>query len=231
VITGVAICPPAPLLAPELTGRDPVLPQLREASAAAVARLVRAGPEVVAVVGPAARTAAWPAGGRLDLASFAPALTGRGPGSGPPLPLSLGLGARLLDEGGYRGSRLLQSVSQDEPAAECLRLGANLCSLGDSVGLLIMADGSARRNVRAPGYLDPRAAPFDAVIERALRSGHLGALRAMDAALARELLAGGRPAWQVLSGAMPGQVPAAEILYSSDPFGVFYLVAWLSGPV
>jgi hypothetical protein len=26
---------------------------------------------------------------------------------------------------------------------------------------------------------------------------------------------------------MPERVPAAEVLYRDDPFGVFYLVAWL----
>jgi hypothetical protein len=249
VITGAAICPPTPLLARELTGREPVVPELRQACAAAVERLVRSGPEVIAVVGPGHRTATWAAGGRLNLAGFAPALglrggprrsgpgreSGTGPvagpraGAGPSLPFAVGLGTRLLDEGGYRGPRLLRSVHHDEPAAGCLRLGADLGRLGDRVGLLVMADGSARRSLRAPGYLDPRAAAFDAALERAVRDGDLGPLRAMDQALARELLAAGRPGWQVLAGAMPGRAPTAEILYADDPFGVFYLVAWLGG--
>jgi hypothetical protein len=239
VITTAAICPPAPLLARELTGLDPVVPELRQACAAAVERLVRAGPGVIAVVGPGRRTATWPADGRLDLTPFAPALGAQdgqqGPalgaqdGQGPALPLSLGLGVRLLDEAGYRGTRRLQSIGQDEPAAACLRLGAGLRSLGDRVGLLVMADGSACRSLRAPGYLDPRAAAFDAAIERAVRDGDPGALRAMDPGLAAELLAGARPAWQVLAGAMPGRLPATEILYADVPFGVFYLVAWLAG--
>jgi hypothetical protein len=149
VITGAAICPAAPLLARELTGRDPVIPELREACAAAVARLVRSGPEVIAVVGPARRTATWPADGRLRLASFAPAVGGPEPAQALPLPL--GLGARLL-----------------------------------------------------------------------------GALRAMDESLARELLASGRAAWQVLAGALPGHGTAAEVFYFDAPFGVFYLIAWLA---
>ena len=180
MITATAICPSAPLLARELTGLDPVVPELRQACAAAVERLVRSGPEAIAVVGPGRRTATWPADGRLDLTRFAPALGTRDEGvreAGPPLPLSLGLGARLLDETGYRGTRRLQSVSQDEPAAACLRLGAGLRRLGDRVGLLVMADGSACRSLRAPGYLDPRAAAFDAVLERAVRTGDLGSLR------------------------------------------------------
>ena len=121
-------------------------------------------------------------------------------------------------------------MNQDEPATACLRLGADLADLGDRVGLLVMADGSACRSLRAPGYLDPRAAAFDAALERAVRSGDIGPLRVLDQGLARELLAAGRPAWQVLAGAIPGKAPATEILYADDPFGVFYLVAWLAGP-
>ena len=222
-----AICPPAPLLARELTGLDPVVPELRQACAAAIERLVRSGPEVIAVVGPGSRTADWPASGRLNLGAFAPALQdGR---TKPPLPLSLGLGARLLDEAGYRGPRVLRSVDHDEPVGTCLRLGADLGRLGDQVGLLVMADGSACRSLRAPGYLNPAAAGFDATLEQAVRDGDLGPLRTMDEDLARELLVAGRTGWQVLAGAMPDRDLATEILYSGDPFGVYYLVAWLAG--
>ena len=236
-----AICPPAPLLARELTGLDPVIPELRQACAAAAERLVKAGPEVIAVVGLGRRTAVWPADGRLDLAAFGPALGTRGgsvpggpvPGGSvsgaPPLPLPLGLGARLLDEAGYSGPRLLQSVHSGEPAAACLRLGAGLRTMSDRVGLLVMADGSACRSLRAPGYLDPRAAAFDAVIADAVRSGDLAPLRAMDSDLARELLVVSLSGWQVLAGAMPGRAPSTEVLYEADPFGVLYLVAWLAG--
>jgi hypothetical protein len=232
VIAGVVICPPAPLLARELTGLDPVVPELRRACAAAVERLVKAGPEVIAVVGsagPGRRTAVWPGDGRLNLGAFGPALGLRDEKTGPPLPLPLGLGARLLDGSGYTGPRRLQSMHSGEPTAACLRVGAGLRGLSDRVGLLVMADGSACRSLRAPGYLDPRAAPFDAAIAEAVRSGDLGSLRTMDHGLARELLAGARPVWHVLAGAMPGGAPSTEILYEADPFGVFYLVAWLAG--
>jgi hypothetical protein len=41
-------------------------------------------------------------------------------------------------------------------------------------------------------------------------------------------MATGRPAWQVLSGAWPGQGnDDAEVLYCDAPFGVGYLVAYL----
>jgi len=91
----------------------------------------------------------------------------------------------------------------------------------------VMGDGSARRSLKAPGYLDPRAAAFDADVKQAVRTGDLGALLRLDQALARDLMATGRPAWQVLAGAMGELVPVTEVLYCGDPFGVAYLVACL----
>ena len=41
-------------------------------------------------------------------------------------------------------------------------------------------------------------------------------------------MATGWPAWQVLSGAMHQLAPTTEIRYADDPFGVAYLVAYLS---
>jgi hypothetical protein len=90
-----------------------------------------------------------------------------------------------------------------------------------------MGDGSARRTLKAPGYLDERASAFDAEVERAVRAGDLGALQRLDQRLAHDLMATGRPAWQVLSGAWPGQDNDAEVLYCDAPFGVGYLVAYL----
>jgi hypothetical protein len=265
MITAAVLCPSPPLLAREVTGGDPVVPELRQTCAEAVRRLVRCEPDVIAVVGPAPVTARWPVDRRLDLSGFAPQAVpdvpevagtphaadvpevagaphaadardaagspGPGqprlPGGRPPLPLALGLGTRLLDQAGYGGSRALEAVGYDEPTAGCVAIGEQIAASGGRVGLLIMADGSARRGPRAPGYLDERAAAFDAAVEDAIRSGDLDALLDIDPALARELLAAGRPAWQVLAGAVHGQPPAAEILYSGDPFGVAYLVAWM----
>jgi len=229
VIAAAALSPGPPLLVRELTGADPVLPELRAACAAAVAAMLAAGPDLVAVVGPGPRTARWPADGRLDVAAF-----GGGPGrdgdpARPVLPAAAGIGAYLLDQAGYRGPRLIWSVSEDEPASRCAGLGAELASLGGGqrTGLLVVGDGSARRGPRAPGYVDERAAAFDAAAEQAVRAGDLAALLDLDPALARELMATGRPAWQVLAGACPGPLRTVDMRYAGDPFGVFYLVASL----
>jgi hypothetical protein len=227
MITAAALCPAPPLLARELTGADPVVPDLREACRQAAAALLASRPDVVAVVGAAEKTADWDPGGRLDLAVYAPMLSA---GAGPAVPSPLGLGAGLLDRAGYQGRRVLQSVSPDDPAQRCAELGADLAGRAGRVALLVMADGSARRGRRAPGHLDERSAPFDAEVERAVRDGDLAALLAIDPVLARELMATGRPAWQVLAGALAGTRPRAEIRYSGDPFGVAYLVASLDLP-
>jgi hypothetical protein len=256
MIVAAAICPSAPLLASELAGQADILPELRAACAVAVARILEAAPDLVAVVGPAATTGPWDPSGELSLASFAPALRPDRPlgdnsnkggagrlGPAPPLPLALGVGGLLLDEAGYSGPRTFQGIAETEPAVNCLALGRQIAASAPRVALLAVGDGSARRSTSAPGYLDERAAPFDQAVEDAVRDGDLPAIAALSPALAADLLAGGRPAWQVLSGAMSAATPSAdhsaeepraavdrphtEILYSDAPLGVAYLVATL----
>jgi hypothetical protein len=212
------------VLVRELAGRDPAVPDLRQACAEAVRRLVQAGPELIAVVGQATATRVWDPDSHLDLSVFASAL---GTTGNPALPPSLGIGALLLDQAGYQGPRILQAVAEKEATASCAELGAAISRSADRVGLLAMGDGSARRSPQAPGHLDERAVTFDAATEQALRQGDLDALLAISPALARELMATGRPAWQVLAGAMRPAAPATDVLYGDDPFGVAYIVAFL----
>jgi len=245
VIVRAAVCPSPPLLARELTGRTVILPDLRDACAAAVADLLAAAPDVVAVVGGGEETATWDPEDRLDLSAYAAgyapspagAVAGDGGGDGdgdgkPSLPLAVGLGALLLDDAGYAGPRILQAVDESAPPDACLRLGRDLAAAAPRVALLAVGDGSARRSRSAPGYLDERAIPFDDAVQRAMREGDLAALARLDPDLARDLMATGRAAWQVLAGACDGAFagarPAAEIRYAADPFGVAYLVAVLS---
>jgi hypothetical protein len=239
MIVRAAVCPSPPLLARELTGRAEILPDLRDACAAAVAHLLAATPDVVAVVGGGQETASWDPEDRLDLSAYAAgyvpsparALAAGGDGK-PSLPLAVGIGALLLDDAGYAGPRILQAVDESAPADACLRLGRDLAGASPRVALLAVGDGSARRGRAAPGYLDERAVPFDDAVQRAVREGDMAALAGLDPDLARDLMATGRAAWQVLAGACDGAFdgarPAAEIRYAADPFGVAYLVALLS---
>jgi hypothetical protein len=217
MIVAAAICPSPPLLASGITGQAEILPDLRAACAAAVARLLAAAPDVVAVTGPAESTAPFDPAGELSLASFAPALRlsenspsrdnskkrDAGPSAAAPaLPLALGIGAMLLDEAGYQGPRTYDGIAEYESAAACLALGAKIAASAPRVALLAMGDGTARRSPSAPGYLDERAAPFDEAVERAVRAADLPALADLDPILAADLLAAGRPAWQSLAGAL-----------------------------
>jgi len=230
MIVAAAICPCPPLLAAELAGQAEVLPELRAACSVAVATAIAAAPDLVVVAGADDQTGTWPPDGRLNVAAFAPAL-GQGRGedaSRPALPLPLGMGALLLDEAGYRGPRAFQGIAVSATSEACLRLGAQLAESAPRVALLAMGDGSGRRSVSAPGYLDERAGPFDAAVERAVRDGDLAALAAIDPGLAAELLAAGRPAWQALAGAIGAGRTKTEVLYCDAPFGVGYLAATLT---
>jgi hypothetical protein len=228
MLVAAAIGPAAPLLARELTGADPVAGDLRAACQDATAAVLTADPDLVAVIGTAAQAREWENSAAFDVSAFAPALRGASGGGHGELPAALGLGRMLLDEAGYAGRRVLYSVAEDCPASSCAALGERLAERAQRTALLVMADGSARRTLKAPGYLDERSAPFDAEIERAIGAGDLGALLALDASLARELMATGRPAFQVLAGAAAGRDVTSVVRYRDDPFGVFYLVASLT---
>ena len=225
MIVAAAVCPSPPLLIPALTGpsggaADP----LREACATAVRAVLDQQPDLMVVVGPASSTATWPANSHLDLSRFAPQQNSNAQSS---LPLSLGIGGMLLDTAGFDGSRLLQSVANDESASTCDNLGTKFGTMSERLGLLVMADGTARRNRKAPGYFDARCEHFDGQIEASLRSGNLQSLKATNQALSLELMATGWPCWQVLAASMGSQIVVSNLTYSDDPFGVYYLVAHL----
>jgi hypothetical protein len=228
MIIAAALCPAPPLLLPGLTGAAEVLPELRRACAAATEELTAAGPDLVVVVGAAQTTADWDPAARTAVSAYAPGLTPAGTGTetgSGHLPISLGVGSWLLDQAGFTAERQLHSIAETEPAERCAQAGKELAARPERTGLLVLADGSACRSLKAPGYLDQRSAGFDAEVERAVKASDFQALLAIDADLARELMAAGRPAWQVLAGALDGAVVASEIRYCDDPFGVAYLVA------
>lgn len=246
MIAGVAVVPSPPLLARDLTGRATVLPELRQACAIAVGRLLAdSQADVVVVVGGGPATRAWPPDARLNLLAFGPvlaasrrpaAVAASGGGGGgvlvdrlprgeARLPLALGIGATLLDEAGYAGSRVLQAIDEAASPQDCLRAGAMVAELASRIALLVVGDGSARCTPAAPRYFDERAAEFGGHVESAFRGGDMAALAAIDAGLAAELTATGRAAWQVLAGAVGArrQVPG-DLLYADAPFGVAYYV-------
>lgn len=209
MIVAVAGCPNPPLLLRGITGRPVAeVEQLRAACLAAIGELLAARPSRLVVIGAAAQ-------GEDDK------------------PLSVVIGRLLLEQAGCTLPVEHLVIAADSPPEDCLRAGQALADsdgsdTGDSVGLLVMADGSARRSLKAPGYLDALAAPFDEAVEACLRSGRLDGLAGLDPALAAELLVAGRAGWQVLAGAVGQVTGRARLHYSADPFGVWYPVfSWL----
>ena len=145
------------------------------------------------------------------------------------LPLSLAVGAWLLAELGERPGRLVAfAVPGSFGPRAAAAVGRVLARRAEPVGLVVLADLSARRTARAPGAFDPRAAGFDETVVAAVRSGRLGDLLDLDAALAAELRFGGRVPLQVLAGACDGVDVAGRVLYDQAPYGVGYLVGVLT---
>ena len=108
----VAFCPSPPLLLPAVEGRaEPATGELRRACAEAVGRMLAQLPEVVVVVGDgAAPGVRFAAGDRGDLRGYGVdleiAFDGRVRPDGRELPLAHTLGAWLLDEAGFSGTRV-----------------------------------------------------------------------------------------------------------------------------
>jgi hypothetical protein len=151
------------------------------------------------------------------------------------LPLSLAIAAWLLDLAA--GERELPSVAAfgvpaDADAGTAAALGRALAAAAARpamrVGLLVMADLSARRTPRAPAAFHPGAEEFDRRIGDAIRKADLGRLLEMDPGLAAEMRVGGMAALWLLAGALADARDLhGEVRYEGGPFGVGYLVGVL----
>jgi aromatic ring-opening dioxygenase LigB subunit len=150
----------------------------------------------------------------------------RPPASERELPASLVVAAWLLERTGWEGVPVEGlGVAESLVAERCAEIGAELAGPDERVALLVMGDASACRSIKAPGYLDERAAGFDAQVARALGAADVAALKALDSDLARELKACGRAPWQILASAAEGAGLSGALLYDDAPYGVGYLVA------
>lgn len=89
-------------------------------------------------------------------------------------------------------------------------------------GLVVVANGSAKRTEKAPGYFDERAEGFDAALREALCEPSPEALRAVDRALAADLWAD-VASLDTLADALDG-ARLVSMDYDDDPFGVQYWV-------
>ncbi|WP_200262739.1 class III extradiol dioxygenase subunit B-like domain-containing protein [Streptomyces sp. HSG2] len=234
MLVAAALCPCPPLLVPEIAaGAAPELASARAACAEAVGALAASRPDRLVVVGPGRSGVleTYPAGTRGSFRGFGVELEvrlGEGPeaGGGRTLPYGLAVGAWLLARVDRCASPVEGvAVGQETPGARCRAAGRELRESSDRVAMLVLGDGSACRTLKAPGYLDARAEPFDADVARALAAADTGALGALDEELARTLRVSGRGPWQVLAGAAEGASLGGALLYEGAPYGVGYLVA------
>ena len=209
MIVAAAVCPHPPVLVPELaSGAASELDDVRSAALESVTALVATGPDRIVVIGTGelANPADESAGGTLA----GHGVDVRAGGDDLVLPLSHTIGAWLLDQAGWNGPRTYTTTP---------------VPTDDRVALLVMAGGSARRSLKAPGYLDERAEAHDAAIGAALGSGDADTLASLDVHLGYELLAPGARALVVLGEMTKGADVTARLRWNGAPFGVGYWVA------
>jgi hypothetical protein len=230
VLVAAAVCPHPPLIVPELAaGAAAELHEVRAACDEALRRLVNSEPDLVVAVGPDAKESGvreLAADVRGSFLSYGVDISiGANPARKRQLPLSLSVGAWLLQRSSWDGARCFVAVGGDTDVNTCLSTGKHLALRGERIAFLVLGDGSARRSENAPGYVDDRAALYDEDIRRALQCGDVSALAELDPTLAADLLVSGRPAWQVLAGAAQDVDVTAALLAHEAPYGVAYFVA------
>lgn len=231
MLVSAAVCPHPPLLVQGVGPRHGRrLEVLRDACWSALRELGNASPELLVVVGVGERTepeivgvgdfAAYGVPRQVVLPGHAPDAAA---GSG--MPLSLSVGAWILERDGWRGQVAGASVARTATRDECERLGADVAERAERVALLVMADG-------APGHADDetplarsRAGAHDLAFVAAIGSGDPRRILALDDEAAAAAGTDGVKALNVLAGAAADTVFDADVIYDAAPFGVGYTVA------
>ncbi|NEA42941.1 hypothetical protein G3I42_27490 [Streptomyces sp. SID11385] len=212
---------------------------MRGACADALSVLAASRPDRLLVLGPVAGTGAvrHGEGARGGFHGFGVPVTvrltrmglaesARTTEAGPALPASLAVGAWLLEHAAWAAAPVSGlAVGEESGTKECLALGESLRVPDERLAVLVLGDGSATRTVKAPGYLDERAAPWDGAVAKALADADIDTLAGLDPATARVLGCAGRAPWQVLAGAARGTDLTGSLLYDEAPYGVGYFVA------
>lgn len=223
MLSAIALTPSAPVLVPELAGTAArEVAQFREAAVVAARELpdrwiaVGVGSSD-GVFGPATRGSFGGYGVDLEvtLSSDAPRVV-------TVLPLSAlfaGWLRGLANPAARAEVRVYRADYEPETALDLgRRLRIRIDRAGESVGVLVVADGAATLTAAAPGGHDPAAPATQAALDDALAVGDVAALGSMSSDVV------GRVAYQVLAGlAAPGPWSARELVRGA-PYGVGYFV-------
>lgn len=135
------------------------------------------------------------------------------------------LGEWLVQRSGWSGS--VDVIAVTETSLDATASVAEVLRTQGSSAVLVLGDGSACRTLKAPGYLDERAAPFDDMLAEWLSDANATALAGLDQQLAAELLVAGRTVWPPVARLVEsdGRDWVGELTYRDDPYGVSYFVA------
>ncbi|MEO8106330.1 MAG: class III extradiol dioxygenase subunit B-like domain-containing protein [Actinomycetes bacterium] len=249
MLVAAAFLPHPPVLVPEVAaGAAPELAGVREACALALQRVLAAEPDLVIVVGDDSKRSTYRAGARGSFAGFGVPVATALPGSasdgvgdgaeraGTRLPLSLAVGAWLMQRGGPWPTVRGEGVPATMGSSDAASLGKQWAASSERVALIVMGDGAATLTVKAPGYLVEGAEQWQKQVTQALADADLSALRAITPADTSTVGAAGRVAWQVAAGAADGAAEqgdrwVGELLADDAPYGVAYVVAlWQRAP-
>ena len=213
------------------SGATEELVEIRESAIAAFEAALVPQPDRAVIIGAGLVTEAH-SGGWGSLRGFGvPYDVALNPGdqysrpSGRRLPLSLTVGAWLLEQVDWPGERIALEVDAASTDDELDMIGRLIGDSELSTLLLVVADGSAARTDKAPASFHPGAEAFDARVVEVLAGGDPESLRTIDRAEALAVTAAGRPAWRVAATAMRGATYAGEVLVDEAPYGVGYVVA------
>ncbi len=226
MIVRAVVCPNPPILVAQAApGGHGELQRLRDMCDRAVTALVDEAPDNVMVVGRGAVDRSWSSAAGGTLTPYGLEVHAGGPTD--ELPLSLTIGAWLLDRAGWTGNRCYTAVTATsyESTAAATELDDVTREGTARIGVLVMADGSAKRGPDAPGDFDPESAAFDASIGAALASGDTDALASLDEEADARLWVSGTAALRCLAHITDGATIEAQLHYDDAPFGVGYWVA------
>jgi hypothetical protein len=235
MLVAAAVCPQTPLLVPQIAGGAAgELADVRSAALDAVARLCEEPADLLLVIAPAEGSGARERELSGSFRRFGVDLAVGGQTAGNEPCCGLLLARWLLDAASPATPQQGWELGQDTEPQQCAQIGRTLAARAERVAMLVMGDGSARRTLKAPGYFDERAEPFDDAIAAALAAGDPAALASMDAAAAGALMAAARAPLQTLAAAATTSADRywrGELLSYQAPYGVGYFTAlWTAAP-